>query len=651
MSKINEDLLQFIMQQTGISRKEAEKVITKSIAEMTNGPIFKTRTSKKNGKKDTKPKYDEENYPHFLPSDDVRKYTIRVSLKGITPTIWRKFECPSNISLRHLTELLLSLMGWENEHLNQIQQGQYDFYVPFYQHDPDYDWGDHRYQEEYMLSDLLHEKGKTVRWEYDFGDSWQHEIRLSSIDEYGADEPHNIVFKSGKRVCPPEDCGGIWGYQELLELHEKRKSRRHLTSEEKERLEWYGIDKNYDPDEDFDEYECMDICDAFSWDDDNAPRVTHDKGAIELTGKGDEFLKELEDVEPMTTSPLYDEVLKLAFRLRELEPWEDLDDSDVYAIRMQDGSEMYIATMGYAGGIKDVQFYDGAESFQQYLCFLRGQEMLHYEMLDTHSWADYVSIFYLDNMEKAMEPKDYVHIKQWADNHGEAINPDCGYPFIRCYRPHRHHSLMLNDEQGLTRLQEALEAVLWLSQQLLEADDLTPLGFVDSVYPTEKGGKVVPLVIKTPEGYRLERTKLPGLIKDYPTVTLPVSELQPLRFLQKSGTQYCRLIHFPGFIGSKDDIENAYSALVIACVEKNDESGSVTEPSEMSDDYECDILRQYINKVRKECRIPQRIVTDNPRTEAFLRDFCHTLGIILELKRTRISQLNYFCEYIYESNL
>lgn len=664
MSKIPDDLLQTVMQMTGMSRKEAEKELTKSMSEMLNGNIFKAQAPQKKGKRGAKPKYDQVNYPHFIPSDDIRKYTIRVSLKGITPVVWRKFECPSNISLRHLTEFLILLMGWKNEHLNHIMQGQNTYYVPYYQHDPELDWGDHRYQEEYMLSDLLREKGKTIRWEYDFGDSWMHEIRLSSIDEYKKDEPHDIVFKSGKRVCPPEDCGGVWGYQELLELHEKRKSRKRLTSEEKERLEWYGIDKDYDPDEDFDEYMCMDICDDFSWDEDNdsTPIACGGKSPIEHYGMGDELLKGVEDAgiidedatvpvgspSGFTTSPLYDEVLHLAFRLRELEPWLDLDDSDVYAVKMQDGSEIYIATMGNAGGMKDVQFYDGAESFQQYLSFLKGQEMPHFELMDTHNWANYVSIVFLDNMNDAADPENYAHLRQWANTHDETILPDCGYPFIQRYRPHRYLSMMLNDEQGLLRLKEALEAVLWLSQQLLDADDFTTLGFVDGKYPTEKGGKVVPLVIKTPEGYKLERTKLPGLSKNFPTVTLPEPKLQPLRFLQKSGTQYCRLIHLPGFIGSEDDREHSYSALVLACINKNDDRASMTEACEMSDDYERDTLRQYINQVKSEGHLPQRIITDHPRTYSFLKHFCQSLGIILELKRTRIPQLTRLCSYLYE---
>lgn len=215
----------------------------------------------------------EYNYPHFLPRENVQKYTLRVTLQGSDPKIYRKFNVPSNITLRHLSELILELMGWTNEHLNQFRKGN-DYYAPAYQREhelpplfatvPDgFPSGPRNHnQEEYTLSDILNVKGKTVEWEYDFGDSWCHDVRLSSIGEYAEGEPL-ITFIKGERECPPEDCGGIWGYTDLLELHEKKKSRKRLTADEKDRLEWYEMDEDFDPadfDTDFAQEICQDFC-------------------------------------------------------------------------------------------------------------------------------------------------------------------------------------------------------------------------------------------------------------------------------------------------------------------------------------------------------------------------------------------------------
>lgn len=207
----------------------------------------------------------EYDYPHFLTRDNVQKYTLRVTLKGIKPAIYRKFNVPSNISLRHLSELLLEIMGWMNEHLNQFRKCD-KYYAPAYQREHEmpvlFGLAQNFNQEDYTLSDLLAEKGKSIEWEYDFGDSWLHEVKLSSIGEYKEGEPL-VSFVKGERECPPEDCGGIWGYLDLLKLYAKKATRKRLTEEEKERLDWYDMDEDFDPDlfdADFAQIICEDYC-------------------------------------------------------------------------------------------------------------------------------------------------------------------------------------------------------------------------------------------------------------------------------------------------------------------------------------------------------------------------------------------------------
>lgn len=208
----------------------------------------------------------EYDYPHFLTRDNVQKYTLRVTLKGIKPAIYRKFNVPSNITLRHLSELLLEIMGWMNEHLNQFRK--YDkYYAPAYQREHEmpvlFGPAQNFNQEDYTLSDLLAEKGKSIEWEYDFGDSWLHEVKLSTIGEYKEGEPL-VSFVKGERECPPEDCGGIWGYQDLLKLYDKKKSRKRLTEDEEDRLEWYDMTEDFDPeyfDTDYAHEICEDYCD------------------------------------------------------------------------------------------------------------------------------------------------------------------------------------------------------------------------------------------------------------------------------------------------------------------------------------------------------------------------------------------------------
>ena len=85
---------------------------------------------------------------------------------------------------------------------------------------------------------MLTEKGVRMKLDYDFGDSWEHDVWVKGIREYDEGEKPSITFVTGEGECPPEDCGGVYGYAELLELREIKK----LSKEERERLEWFEMD-------------------------------------------------------------------------------------------------------------------------------------------------------------------------------------------------------------------------------------------------------------------------------------------------------------------------------------------------------------------------------------------------------------------------
>lgn len=73
-----------------------------------------------------------------------------------------------------------------------------------------------------------------------------------------------------------------------------------------------------------------------------------------------------------------------------------------------------------------------------------------------------------------------------------------------------------------------------------------------------------------------------------------MSRIPELRFMQKSGTHFCRLIHIPGFVCSEDDRDNVFSALVLASINKNGENASLTDPYEYADDFYKETMHQYI---------------------------------------------------------
>lgn len=188
----------------------------------------------------------EDDPPVTLPRPDVKEYHVRIKLNNIDLKIWREVKVPSNITLQALAELLLEVMGWMMEHLYHFRVKE-KYYCSKEQIDESMFPENDRDFSKVTLSDVLTEKGVRIKLEYDYGDSWEHDVWVKGIRDYAEGEKPGITFVAGHGECPPEDCGGVWGYEELLALTTKPK----LTKEERERLDWYdmsrrsGFDPNY----------------------------------------------------------------------------------------------------------------------------------------------------------------------------------------------------------------------------------------------------------------------------------------------------------------------------------------------------------------------------------------------------------------------
>ena len=142
-------------------------------------------------------------------------YQIKVNLRGSKPNIWRRILIPSEMLMSDFHYVIQATMGWTNSHLHQfIHDGEY--YAK-------------RIPEEFMVDDfgidyenmkvsdfLTREKDKMI-YEYDFGDGWVHDIVLEKITDPDPEQFYPVCIK-GKMNCPPEDCGGVWGYADMLEI-------------------------------------------------------------------------------------------------------------------------------------------------------------------------------------------------------------------------------------------------------------------------------------------------------------------------------------------------------------------------------------------------------------------------------------------------
>jgi len=149
---------------------------------------------------------------HMAKPDSV--YELKLSLACTALPVWRIVHVPSAFTLHKLHTVIQAAMGWEDYHLYRFAIDDTEYGEP----DP-YEMLSTRDSRRVWLGGEV-KPGDTFTYEYDFGDSWSHEVRLVAIEprERGTKYPQCI---GGERACPPEDCGGTHGYFELLEaLHD-----------------------------------------------------------------------------------------------------------------------------------------------------------------------------------------------------------------------------------------------------------------------------------------------------------------------------------------------------------------------------------------------------------------------------------------------
>ena len=161
-------------------------------------------------------------------SDQVVR--VRIDLRHTQPKVRRRIDIPIWVSLNSLHYTIQAAMGWNIAHLHEFRVGQ-NYYI-----DPELffeEYGDDHFStHETDLSDLIGQGVKRFIYLYDFGDDWEHDIYLWSVREVeDGDEYPALVNASGR--CPPEDCGGVYGYTRLIEAHQDPSHEMH-----QELLEW-----------------------------------------------------------------------------------------------------------------------------------------------------------------------------------------------------------------------------------------------------------------------------------------------------------------------------------------------------------------------------------------------------------------------------
>lgn len=171
--------------------------------------------------------------------DDYSKvYQIKITLKNSKPPIWRRIQVPENYTFWDLHCAITDSMGWLDYHLHEFavrdpETGE-DVLIGIPGDDEEMTLG-------WNLKIKTHftAEGTEIPYTYDIGDNWEHAVVLENVlpRETGMKYPRCI---DGKRACPPEDCGGIWGYYEMLAIVSDRKHKEYV-----ETVTWLG--KTFDP--------------------------------------------------------------------------------------------------------------------------------------------------------------------------------------------------------------------------------------------------------------------------------------------------------------------------------------------------------------------------------------------------------------------
>lgn len=170
---------------------------------------------------------------------------LKVTLRGIRPPIWRRIVVPNTFTFLDLHHAIQDAMPWTNSHLFEFEArmkgdrrgggvriGTPDVWAV--------DIGEVVLVDKTLVANFFAIPGVKITYRYDFGDDWEHDVKLEKVlpAEKGVEYP---ICTGGKRACPPENCGGIWGYADMQEALADPEHPEH-----KDMKEWFG-DEDFDP--------------------------------------------------------------------------------------------------------------------------------------------------------------------------------------------------------------------------------------------------------------------------------------------------------------------------------------------------------------------------------------------------------------------
>ncbi len=169
-------------------------------------------------------------------TDEIPVYQIKILLRDTKPPIWRRVLVRGDSTLADLHRVIQVTMDWAGYHLHEFEMGGRCYGEP----DPDWDDRDIVDETEVRLDEVITGEGVKMGYLYDFGDNWEHALLVEKVLPLDPQQTYPVCIK-GRRAAPPEDVGGVWGYEEFL-----RALRDPDHPEHQDYLDWWGED-SFDP--------------------------------------------------------------------------------------------------------------------------------------------------------------------------------------------------------------------------------------------------------------------------------------------------------------------------------------------------------------------------------------------------------------------
>jgi Plasmid pRiA4b ORF-3-like protein len=162
-----------------------------------------------------------------------RAYQLKVTIVGTKPPVWRRVLVPEDITLARLHGVFQAAFGWWDCHLHEFEIDGVRYGI-----DDGEDWRPPKDERRARLGNVA-KAGSSFLYVYDFGDDWRHKVVVEKVLAGAAGRKYPSCT-GGRRACPPEDCGGVWGYEEFLAAIGDPEHDEHESM-----LEWVG--GSFDP--------------------------------------------------------------------------------------------------------------------------------------------------------------------------------------------------------------------------------------------------------------------------------------------------------------------------------------------------------------------------------------------------------------------